>query len=103
TRVSAIAELVRDGSTGLLVGENDAASLAAALADLIRDPAGRRLLGEAGEARVRSEFALEGNFARLASRFGLARSHADRLLRTASVGDARHAVGPSARRRTPGG
>ena len=83
TRVSAIAELVRDGSTGLLVAENDAPSLADALADLLRDPVRRRLLGAAGEARVRSEFALEGNFGRLASRFGLARSHADRVLRTA--------------------
>src|SRR5207237_1481797 len=53
TRVSGIAELVRDGSTGLLVPENDAGSFAAALADLIGDPARRRLIGAAGEARVR--------------------------------------------------
>ena len=83
TRVSAIPELVRDGSTGLLVAENDVPALAAALEALIRDPALRRRLGDAGQARVRTEFALEANFERLAARFGLAPAHEDRLLRTA--------------------
>jgi len=83
TRVSAIPELVHDGATGVLVAENDAEALAAALALLIRDPARRRVLGAAGEARVRAEFALAANFERLARRFGLAAAHEDRLLRTA--------------------
>jgi glycosyltransferase involved in cell wall biosynthesis len=86
TRVSAIAELVRDGVTGLLVGENDPAALAGAIESLIADPARRRSLGAAGQTRVRAEFALERNLERLAEKFGLpaeAGRHADRLLRTA--------------------
>jgi glycosyltransferase involved in cell wall biosynthesis len=83
TRVSAIGELVRDGVNGLLVPENDPAALAAALERLIADPPRRRALGEAGEARVRSQFALERNVERLAQRFGVGGAHADRVLRTA--------------------
>ena len=86
TRVSAIPELVRDGTTGLLVGENDPAALACAIEALMVDPVRRRSLGAAGQARVRAEFALEGNLDRLAEKFDLtaeAGSHAHRLLRTA--------------------
>ena len=83
TRVSAIPELIREGSTGLLVTENDVAALAAALEALIRSPERRRALGDAGQARVRAEFALAANFERLAARFGLGPAHADRVLRTA--------------------
>ena len=82
TRVSAIPELVRDGESGLLVPENDAAALARALEAHNRDPARRRALGEAGLARVRAEFTLEANLERLARKFGLSRD-ADRVLRTA--------------------
>ena len=84
TRVSAIPELVQDGTSGVLVQEDDSAALAGALQALIRDPARRRALGEAGQARVRAQFTLEANFERLAARFGLpAPAHADRVLRTA--------------------
>jgi glycosyltransferase involved in cell wall biosynthesis len=83
TRVSAIPELIRDGSTGLLVTENDVPALAAALDALIRSPERRRALGDAGQARVRAEFALAANFERLAARFGLGPAHEDRVLRTA--------------------
>jgi glycosyltransferase involved in cell wall biosynthesis len=82
TRVSAIPELVRDGTTGLLVGENDPAALARALGELIVDPARRRSLGMAGQARIREQFMLEDNLDRLAAKFGLSRD-AHRLLRTA--------------------
>ncbi|HEY3075297.1 MAG TPA: glycosyltransferase family 4 protein, partial [Burkholderiales bacterium] len=42
TRVSAIPELIRDESTGVLVNEADTVAFAAALEALIRDPARRR-------------------------------------------------------------
>jgi glycosyltransferase involved in cell wall biosynthesis len=90
TRVSAIPELLRDGISAHLVEEGDCAALAAALEALITQPARRRALGAAGEARVRSEFALETNLDRLAARFGLttadagvAEDRAHRVLRTA--------------------
>jgi glycosyltransferase involved in cell wall biosynthesis len=81
TRVSAIPELIADGTSGVLVQENDALALAGALEGLIRDPARRRALGEAGRARVRAQFTLEGNFGRLAEKFGVKLE--DRVLRTA--------------------
>ena len=83
THVSAIAELVRDGVTGVLVGENDAQALAAALESLMTDPARRRALADAGQARVRAQFALEANLERLARKFGLDTVHEDRVLRSA--------------------
>ncbi|HET7363950.1 MAG TPA: glycosyltransferase [Burkholderiales bacterium] len=83
TRVSAIPELIHDGSTGLLVTENDVPALAAALETLIRCPERRRALGDAGQARVRAEFAAAANCERLAVRFGLGPAHEDRVLRTA--------------------
>jgi glycosyltransferase involved in cell wall biosynthesis len=84
TRVSAIPELIDDGASGVLVQENDAVALAGALEALIRNPARRRALGEAGRARVRAQFTLEANFARLAHKFGVkALAREDRVLRTA--------------------
>jgi glycosyltransferase involved in cell wall biosynthesis len=83
TRVSAIPELIRDESTGVLVNEADTVAFAAALEALIRDPARRRALGDAGQARLAREFSLEGNFERLAVKFGLSPRHEDRVLRTA--------------------
>ena len=82
TRVSAIAELVRDAETGLLVDANDPEALARALEALITNPARRRALGQAGQARVAQSFALEANIDALARKFGLA-SGANRVLRTA--------------------
>jgi len=82
TRVSAIPELIRD-DTGVLVSEADTAAFAAALKGLITDPARRRALGDAGQARLRAEFSLAGNFERLAAKFGLPARHEDRVLRTA--------------------
>ena len=86
TRVSAIPELIRE-DTGVLVNEADTVAFAAALEALIREPARRRLLGDAGQARLTREFALEANFGRLAAKFGLgaeaALRHEDRVLRTA--------------------
>ncbi len=71
TRVSAIPELIRHASTGLLVAPDSPQELADALAALIADPERRRALGEAGRARVTAAFDLESNLERLAQRFGL--------------------------------
>jgi glycosyltransferase involved in cell wall biosynthesis len=80
TRVSAIPELVRDGSTGLLVEQNDPDGLARAMTALITDPVRRRALGEAGLNHLR-DFGFQSNLDRLAQKFGLPR--ADRVLRSA--------------------
>jgi glycosyltransferase involved in cell wall biosynthesis len=56
SRSGASAELVRDGSTGLLVAPGDAAGLAAALAALAGDPARRRALGERSSDDVRERY-----------------------------------------------
>ena len=71
TRLPGIAELIEDGSTGLLVSPSDPRALAAALEALIRDPARRARLGPAGEARVRDAFGMGSGIATLAALFGL--------------------------------
>lgn len=58
TRRGAIAEIIVDGVTGLLVDET-APALAAAWAALAEDPARRRALGEAARRDARARFAPE--------------------------------------------
>ncbi|MDF2766863.1 MAG: glycosyltransferase family 4 protein [Rhodospirillales bacterium] len=72
TDVSAIPELIEDGTTGRLVAPEDPRALAAALAQLIGDPALRARLGRAGQDRVRSRFSMEAGIASLGARFGIA-------------------------------
>lgn len=69
TRVSAIPELVQDGVTGLLVGPDDAAALAAALETLLSDADLRERLGAAGRSVVAEQFDLDANARRLESLF----------------------------------
>ena len=71
TDVSGIPELIEDGITGLLVAPGDPPALARALAGLIRDPVRRASLGDAGERRVRSDFAMDAGIDQLSRRFGL--------------------------------
>lgn len=71
TRVSAIHELIDDGTTGLLVEPQAPGLLADALSALITSPVRRNELGLAGQARVAAHFGMQSNLARLASRFGL--------------------------------
>ncbi len=71
TDVSAIPELIENGTTGVLVPPGDPPALARALAALIADPARRTALGAAGERRVRSAFAMQAGIDLLARRFGL--------------------------------
>jgi glycosyltransferase involved in cell wall biosynthesis len=58
TRVSAIPEVVADGTTGLLAPPGDVGAIAAHLSTLLDDPALRATLGAAGEARAREEFSV---------------------------------------------
>jgi glycosyltransferase involved in cell wall biosynthesis len=55
TNVSSIPEIVADGETGLLVGPNDAAALAAAVTRVLDDPGS---FGELGRRRAESEFSV---------------------------------------------
>jgi glycosyltransferase involved in cell wall biosynthesis len=59
TRVNGIAELVRDGESGLLVEARDPTALAAALARLITDAPLRHRMGAAGRRRIVDELSLE--------------------------------------------
>ena len=54
--LSGIPELITDGVTGLLVRPDDSAALSQALDRAITDPGLRSRLGDAAQARVRSEF-----------------------------------------------
>jgi glycosyltransferase involved in cell wall biosynthesis len=65
TDVGAIREIVRDGSTGLLVPVGDAPALAAALRRLAGDPPLRRRLGDTARGVVRADFDAATNARRL--------------------------------------
>jgi glycosyltransferase involved in cell wall biosynthesis len=59
TRAGGLPEAVDDGRTGLLVPPQDEAALADAIVRVLEDAALRRALGEAGRARVESEFGVD--------------------------------------------
>ncbi len=69
----AIAELVEDGVTGLLVKGNEPAALADRLAMLWQNAELRERLAKEGRKRVESEFSLSLNLNRLERRFVAAR------------------------------
>lgn len=71
TTVGAVAELIVDGETGLLVEPDAPAALAAALERLIADPALRDRLGRAGERRVRERFDARASIRQLFTLLGL--------------------------------
>ncbi|MDP6692554.1 MAG: glycosyltransferase family 4 protein [Alphaproteobacteria bacterium] len=77
TAVSAIPELITDGSSGVLVEGGDRAALATAISALAADPARRRRLGKAGQDRVRNDFSHDYWIGRLASKFDLPRGEED--------------------------
>jgi colanic acid/amylovoran biosynthesis glycosyltransferase len=58
SRVGGISECVKDGETGFLVPERDAAALAARMRTLLADPALRRRMGTAARALVEQRFDL---------------------------------------------
>ncbi len=59
TRVGGVPDVVRDGEDGFLVEPGDVDALADRLALLARAPDLRRRMGEAGQVRVRSRYAVE--------------------------------------------
>jgi colanic acid/amylovoran biosynthesis glycosyltransferase len=65
THVTGIPELVRDGETGLLVPQNDAAALATALERLLEDPALRVSLAARARRRIEEDFDARRNSGRL--------------------------------------
>ena len=56
TAISGIPEMFADGENGYLVPPEDPSAFARALQTAIRDPRRRRVVGEAAEAKVRTEF-----------------------------------------------
>jgi colanic acid/amylovoran biosynthesis glycosyltransferase len=83
TDVTGIPELVRDGETGLLVPQNDAAALAAALERLLAEPALRIALAARARQRIEEDFDARRNSARL--RRILLEVQADRRARPAAL------------------
>lgn len=69
TPVSAIPEVIVDGSTGLLVPPGDAVALAQALERVLTDSALRQRLRQQGQIRVREQFDIARNVQPLAQRF----------------------------------
>jgi colanic acid/amylovoran biosynthesis glycosyltransferase len=59
TTAGGMAELITDGSDGLLVRPRDHVAMARAIAGLLRDPERRRAIGQAARKRVENEFSLD--------------------------------------------
>jgi len=59
SRVDALAEIVRDGDTGVLVPPGEPAALGEAISRLLGDPARAAALGTAGLERLRREYSVE--------------------------------------------
>lgn len=71
TSISAIPELIINGDTGILVPPDSPETLSRAITKVIEDPILRRSLGDAGEQRVRSSFALDDGINDLSIRFDI--------------------------------
>jgi glycosyltransferase involved in cell wall biosynthesis len=70
TTISAIPEIVEDGVSGVLVPPHDAAALAAAIKRLSDDPCLRRRLGQHARAKVKRQFHITKNMAKLGRLYG---------------------------------
>ncbi len=68
TDISAIPEIVEDGSTGFIVPVGDERALAARLVDVLADPETARQMGERGYSRALERYTWEGTAARIAAR-----------------------------------
>ncbi len=67
SRIGQIAQVIDDGTTGVLVAPGDLSALIDACERLIRDPAGRARLGRAAAAAVRSGYTWDRNAERVAA------------------------------------
>lgn len=65
TRHAGICDVVRDGETGLLVGERDVSAMAEYILALARDPALASRLGASAARHIRRHFTMEHSIARL--------------------------------------
>jgi glycosyltransferase involved in cell wall biosynthesis len=65
TRVGGVPDIVVDGETGILVPPRDPAAIAAGVARLLSEPDLARRMGEAGQRRRRTEFALSATVRRV--------------------------------------
>lgn len=69
TRVGGVAELVRDGLSGLLVAPGDPKGLASAMQRILADPEWAEALGQEGAQRVRKEFNTDASARQIAELF----------------------------------
>ena len=69
TQVAGVGELVENGESGLLIPPGDVESLMTAIRTLAADPARRAAMGAKGRLRVRQEFDIRIEAARLAALF----------------------------------
>ena len=69
TQIAGVPELVVQGGNGRLVPPGDGAALQKEIAALLNDPAARQSLGAAGRDRVRQEFNIHNEAARLSTLF----------------------------------
>ncbi len=65
TRVGGVAEMIRDGTDGLLVNSGDSTALANGIAGLAADPGSARRLAESAYRRVMEEFSFERRMERV--------------------------------------
>ncbi|MEQ8666148.1 MAG: glycosyltransferase family 4 protein [Rhodospirillales bacterium] len=70
TAISAIPELIEDGTTGILVPPDDDTALSTAVCDLIRDPERRRMVAEGGYNRIHERFGMDKGIETLVGLFG---------------------------------
>lgn len=69
TQVAGVSELVENGVTGFVVPPGDATTLAARIEQLAGDPALRATMGAAGRAKVRADFDVRIEAARIGALF----------------------------------
>lgn len=70
TQVAGVSELVENGVSGFIVPPGDAETLAARIRDLARDPERSHQMGAQGREKVRAEFNIQIEAARIGTLFG---------------------------------